>query len=137
VSNLVDHAIRELRLCGQYDEDPSYATTIINAIAVFASYGHSGGSAAVATYHINELLRFKTLSPLTDDPEEWTYHDEKTWGAPGGIYQSVRNPACFSEDGGKTYYDVDDKTKPKTRYNTQPHVKSEQTPELDPPVGQE
>jgi hypothetical protein len=35
--NLVDHARRELDLCGQSAEDPAYAATIVAAVAAFAS----------------------------------------------------------------------------------------------------
>ncbi len=99
--SLVDHARRELQLCGQFDEDPSYAQSIVAAVAVFASHGHSGGSAAAAVYQLTTLLSYGTLSPLTSAPEEWMEVGSDTW-------QSRRNPQAFSQDGGKTYYLLDE-----------------------------
>ncbi len=45
MSNLVDHAKRELELLG---EDPKFVEGYINVIKAFADMGHSGGSASVA-----------------------------------------------------------------------------------------
>jgi hypothetical protein len=105
--SLVEHARRELELCGQYEEDPAFADSIVKAVEGFTSYGHSGGSAAVGVSMLHDLLMFKPLSPLSSDPEEWrdmsayTANDEPLW-------QNVRNPSVFSTDGGKTWYDIDD-----------------------------
>lgn len=104
-SNLVKHARRELALCGQTDEDPEYVESLVAAVAAFASYGHSGGSAAVAIEQLHTLLRFKTLSPITSDPEEWTDVSAES-GVP--MWQNKRDSACFSLDGGRTHYSLDD-----------------------------
>jgi hypothetical protein len=95
-SQLVQHAIRELALV---DNDKEFNDCIINAVREFAKYGHSGGSAGVAIHILNDLLQYKNLSPLTDDPSEWMHvsDNEPCW-------QSRRNPEAFSNDGGKTYY---------------------------------
>ncbi len=100
-SNLVRHARRELELIG---EDPEWIEGYLNVIKAFAKMGHSGGSASVAIPTINQLLQFKNLSDLTNDPEEWNHVSEEMWGKPGGIWQSARNPEAFSNDGGQTYY---------------------------------
>lgn len=99
--SLVEHAARELQLCGQFREDPAYAQSVVAAVAAFASYGHSGGSASCAVSQLTTLLQYGTLSPLTDDPEEWVRHQPDMW-------QSSRNPQAFSQDGGKTYYLLDE-----------------------------
>jgi hypothetical protein len=104
-SPLVDHAQRELQLCGQFDEDPAYAQSIVAAVAAFASYGHSGGSAGCAIDQLTRLLQFETLSPLTCDPDEWLDRGELS-SRP--LWQSARNPQAFSEDGGRTYYLLDE-----------------------------
>lgn len=106
MSNLVEHAKRELELCGQAEEDPGYAASIIAAVAAFASYGHSGGSAGVAIHQLHSLLQFRTLSALTSDPDEWEDHGEIS-GAP--LWQNRRDSAAFSTDGGQTWYFVDDR----------------------------
>lgn len=99
--SLVEHAQRELKLCGQFDEDPAYAQSIVAAVAAFASFGHSGGSAGIAIHQLTTLLQYKALAPLTADPAEWFDHGD-------GLWQNVRSSEAFSTDGGATYYLVDD-----------------------------
>lgn len=102
--SLVEHARRELELCGQAAEAPAYAQSIISAVAAFASYGHSGGSAAVAIEQLRILLQFRTLSPLTSDPDTWMNVSDVSGSE---MWQSRRDPAAFSRDGGQTWYFVD------------------------------
>lgn len=120
MSNLVEHARRELELCGQTAEDPGYAASIVATVAAFASYGHPGGSAFAAIEQVCALLRFENLSSLTDDPAEWEDRTEMS-GTP--LWQSRRNPAAFSDDAGRTYYFVGAGTlpggPPPPRYETQ------------------
>lgn len=106
MSALVEHASRELERCGQTAEDPGYAASLVAAVAAFASYGHSGGSASFAIEQLNTLLQFRTLAPLTTDPEEWCDRSEIS-SSP--LWQNVRDPAAFSRDGGQTWYFVDDR----------------------------
>ncbi len=98
MSNLADHARRELELI---DEDPEFTEGIVKVVQAFADMGHSGGSAAVAIPMVNELLKFNNLSPLTNDPHEWMNVSDVTGD---NMWQSRRNPEAFSRDGGKTYY---------------------------------
>lgn len=106
MSNLVKHAERELRLLGQTTEDPEYAASIIKAVEAFASYGHSGGSAMTAIAQLHQLLQFRTLTPLTSNSDEWMDRSAES-GHP--LWQSIRDPAAFSTDGGQTWYYVDDR----------------------------
>lgn len=99
--SLVEHAKCELALAGN-DED--FNNSIIKAVEAFSEYGHSGGSASVAIPMLYDLLQFKNLTPLTNDPNEWNHIEEAVAGVSGGTWQSRRNPAAFSDDGGKTYY---------------------------------
>lgn len=98
MSNLVEHARRELELIG---EEPETVAGYLNVIQAFADMGHSGGSASVAIPTLNELLQFKNLKPLTNDPAEWFDHGD-TSGYP--LWQNIRNGEAFSDDGGKTYW---------------------------------
>ena len=51
----------------------------------------------------SRLMRYEPLTPLTDDPAEWWLHaGDGTAGHPD-LWQSRRDPAAFSNDGGKTY----------------------------------
>lgn len=99
-SNLVEHARRELELIG---EDPEVIAGYIKVFEAFSDMGHSGGSASVAIPVINELLQWKNLKPLTDDPEEWIHIADEISGSEN-VYQNNRNSEAFSHDGGKTYY---------------------------------
>lgn len=103
---LVAHATRELERCGQSAEDPGYTASLIAAIAAFASYGHSGGSASVAIEQLHTLLQYRTLTPLTSDPDEWEDRTEIS-GSP--LWQNRRDPAAFSIDAGQTWHFVDDR----------------------------
>jgi len=101
VSNLVEHARRELEILG---EDQETIDGYLKVIQAFADMGHSGFSASVAIPTINTLLQFKNLKPLTDDPKEWMLIGEDVWPGEDRIWQSLRDSEAFSNDGGKTYY---------------------------------
>lgn len=101
MSNLVDHARRELNTI---KEDPETTEGLLRVVQAFADMGHSGASASIAIAQLNVLLQFENLSPLTDDPEEWHFHGPEFWDGTNGIWQNRRNGEAFSNDGGKTYY---------------------------------
>lgn len=102
-SMLVTHARREL---AAIKEEPEFAEKIIDMVKIFDTMGHSGGSAACAIAQLTGILQLQNLSPLTDDPDEWYYHDAEFWGnkETGGVWQNKRNGEAFSHDAGKTYY---------------------------------
>lgn len=100
MSNMVEHAKRELSMI---NEDPEFVEAYLKIVEIFAGMGHSGGSASIAIPTITALLEQQNLSPLTDNPEEWQFHDGTVW-PPDGIWQNKRNGEAFSKDGGKTYY---------------------------------
>jgi hypothetical protein len=99
---LVEHAKRELDLIPEEDEE--FKKSIINAIRAFSKYGHSGSSHFIGVHILADLLNYRNLSPLTNDPAEWNHVAEPISGVRGGIWQSTRNPEAFSKNGGKTYY---------------------------------
>lgn len=98
---LIDHAKRELEIIG---ENPETIKGYLKVITAFAEMGHSGGSASIAIPVINQLLQFKNLTPLTDNPDEWFHHGPPQVLDEGGLWQNIRNSEAFSHDGGKTYY---------------------------------
>lgn len=100
MSNLVEHARRELALCGQTAEDPAYAAALVATVAAFASYRHSGGSADVAVEQLGRLLRYEVLAPITSDPAEWEDRSDIS-GVP--MWQNRRDGRAFSRDGGQTW----------------------------------
>jgi hypothetical protein len=99
------HAEREMRLAGLYDKGADYdglvPAAVMAMIKAHSDQGHSGGSHQVTMELFDKLVRFKTLTPLTNDPEEWNDVSEMT-GKPS--WQSRRDSEAFSTDGGKTYY---------------------------------
>lgn len=112
MSNLVEHAKRELRILGYTGEEPADSPDrwmydhIIKMVETFSEEGHSGSSASYAIHVVSKLLQFKNVTPLTSDPEEWMevsgfMNGQATW-------QSRRRSDAFSHDGGKTYYCLDD-----------------------------
>lgn len=105
--SLVEHATVELIKLGEFDEDPAFAQSIVAAVAAFASYGHSGGSAGIAIHMLHDLLQYKNLSPLTDDPDEWC--DVAEYAPEQPLWQNRRRSDAFSYDGGKTYYTLEER----------------------------
>ena len=110
MSNLIKHAEFELKRAGLFDEGSDYGGMLghstMKLIKCFSEEGHSGMSASIQVDLFKRLASYKTLTPITDDPDEWMYISDERVGKP--IYQSKRQPDLFSNDGGKTYYSVDD-----------------------------
>ncbi len=110
-SNMVWHARRELEAAGLKDKDSDYGGMLFDAVMdlvkLFSSQGHSGCSANMALQIFDTVCRFKNLTPITDNPEDWMQVSERmpdrepTW-------QCRRCSSCFSHDAGKTYYNIDD-----------------------------
>lgn len=113
MSNLIKHAEREMRLAGLYDKDADYDGMIPEAVMALvethSKQGHSGDSSWVTLSIFNKVINYKTLSPITSDPSEWMHVGDDPDGTP--VYQSNREPATFSQDGGKTWYNIDDPEK--------------------------
>ena len=101
--SIEEHARHELELIGEESETIDWYCRVIRE---FASYGHSGGSASVCIPVLNRLLEQRNLSPLTDDPAEWIDQSVPS-GYP--LWQNRRDSTAFSEDGGKTYYLLEEK----------------------------
>lgn len=118
-SNLVAHAYRELMIIG---EDPEVVKGLLSAVSAFAGMGHSGGSAWICAQVLTKLITYDNLSPLTDDPEEWTYHSPEIWGEPNGIWQSQRKSSAFSIDNGVTYYLLSELGDARIFHASQPHM---------------
>jgi hypothetical protein len=100
MSNLVNHARHELELV---ESDPWLIDGMVKVVQAFADMGHSGGSASIAIPMLHDLLQFKNLAPLTDDPSEWEDQTEMTGGSVR-LWQNKRNSEAFSLNGGVTYY---------------------------------
>jgi len=113
--NLTDHARRELELAGMFDKEVEgseaagswntlCAEAVMELMEVFAEQGHSGFSASMTQDLFSRLSKYEALTELTDNIDEWNDISEMQSGEPG--WQSQRNPSCFSDDNGKTYWDI-------------------------------
>jgi len=104
-SQFLRWAENEVKAAGLLQADSDYdgmlGEAVLDLVNVFDSQNHSGMSAAMVRAIFDNLANWKPLSPLTDNPDEWMEVSEELW-------QSRRNPACFSKDGGKTYEDNND-----------------------------
>ena len=111
---LVEHARRELERAGLFKKESDYegmlGHAVMKMVEVFAAEGHSGMSADLTLEIFNRVARFKTLTPVTNDPAEWIIVGEEPNGRT--VFQNNRQSSCFSNDGGKTYYDIDEKGRP-------------------------
>jgi len=104
-SNLVRHAWRELRSAGFVGDGAGYGdvvgAAVMRAVRSWSRENHSGFSHKTALAIFNKVVNFQPLGPLTDNPAEWGHVGEGTW-------QSTRQSEAFSNDGGKTYYLLDE-----------------------------
>lgn len=109
MSNLIDHAAKELKLAGLFDKDSDYngmlGDAVLDLVKVFSKQGHSGFSAHQTLKIFNQVANYKPLTPIGTTKEEWInvsdMSGEKLW-------QNSRRSTTFSRDGGKTWYDIDD-----------------------------
>lgn len=117
-SNLERHAREELTRAGFFDDDADYgpgaiADCVIALCKVMGRQGHSGGSQHYVLEIFQKVATFHRLSPLTTDPTEWM--DASEYSGPKGtpVYQSRRQPSCFSNSHKfLTYYDIDEPGRP-------------------------
>lgn len=102
--SLVEHAEFEMRCAGLFDKDSDYGgmigEAVMRLVRVHAAEGHSGFSHGLVVDVFNRVINYKTLSPLTAAPDEWMLVADDMW-------QSRRDPAVFSADGGLTAYHVE------------------------------
>ena len=108
MSNLLKHAERELSLIG-YDGKDAYnnmaKAAIMELLTTFANQGHSGFSANYVTDVFNKLARYKILSPLTGEDNEWNDITEMS-GDKKTLFQNNRDSAVFKDDTGCYYLDA-------------------------------
>jgi len=119
LANLKEHFKAELDKAGLFDKDSDYngmiGKSLMELCKTFSNQGHSGFSANWVLSLFDTLGHYKTLTPISDDPKEWMGVSEMGGKGSPKMWQSRRNPALFSENGGKTYYDVDDKKRKKNK----------------------
>lgn len=104
--DLSEYARSELERAGLFKEDSDYdgmlGTAVMELVETFAKQGHSGYSAHCVIDLFSTVASYKPLEPITSDPDEWFMPVD-------GVWQSKRRPSTFSRDGGKTWYDIQNK----------------------------
>lgn len=105
MSSLLNHAKSELRAAGLFAPDADYngevAVAVIALVELFASQGHSGGSADATVAIFAKLASFKPLLPLTGEDDEWIDRSVES-GYP--LWQNNRYSSVFKND--KIAWDV-------------------------------
>ena len=110
-AGFINHAEYELRRAGLFDKDSDYAgatgKAVMDLVKVFAGQGHSGASAELTLEIFDRVARYDVLTPVTSDPGEW--EDVSPYGSRDAppMWQNKRKLSLFSNDGGKTWWDVD------------------------------
>ena len=116
-SNLEQHAFSELNRAKLFSEEGDFydgmlGRAVFDLIVLFAKQGHSGMSGSITIDLFQKLANFQALSPLTNDPAEWQLVSDpdpdprarRPNHPSNGVWQSRRTSSAFSNDGGKTYY---------------------------------
>lgn len=114
-SNICKHAIRELKLAG-YTPNCNEPTNwiyrqVLEAIAVFASHGNSGGSAPFEINLVQKLCNRDIISPLRFTNDEWQQISSD------GTCQNIRKGDVFKEPNGNISYNGAFTKKPIERYS--------------------
>jgi hypothetical protein len=79
---------------------------ILRMVDSFSGQGHSGFSAHYCLDIFDKIIRYKPLTELTNSEYDW--NDVSEYCSEEAIWQSSRNPSCFSLDL-QNYYDIDSK----------------------------
>lgn len=115
-SNLIRHAIKELKLAGYYKPDEYGMNTlmkdqILELLAVFTSHGHSGHSAPFAIKLFSKLANWEIISDLTLADDEFVdcgWRDEIQ-------YQNIRDHRIFKDEKGISFSEAFSKTAVKVK----------------------
>ncbi len=109
---LVEYAKRELELAKVGDEyDGMLVSAVLEIIQVFANQGHSGCSADMVMSYTSKLMRFRPLTPLTGEADEWC--DLTDYNTPDMTHQNKRLSTVFKHGEGWAY-DIDSPLGPRT-----------------------
>lgn len=105
MSNLMDHAKRELEAAGFMSKDGFYGDMLgkaaLELMEVFVKQGHSGMSAPAVAGVFGKLAMFEPLGPLTGEDDEWAEVASQN----GPLYQNKRCSHVFKDNDGA--YDIE------------------------------
>ena len=104
---MIEYAKRELELIGK-DEDGVQELmnkNILEIVEIFSKQGHSGFSAGYALNVLERLLRYKPLTPLTGNDNEWNGTQNKrcsgVFKKEDGTFEDI-DAIIVSDNGGIT-----------------------------------
>lgn len=105
MSNLLEHADRELRIAGFSPDaadgpDRWLYENVMELLKVFAGQGHSGFSATYSAGVFGTLAGFKPLSPIRGTEDEWVDVSEQCGET---MYQNQRCSRIFKDGTGQAY----------------------------------
>lgn len=102
MSNLLEYAKRELdRIPKDSDGMQEMMNKdILDIIEKFSEQGHSGFSASYAINKLNRLLKWKPITPLTGEEDEWNEVSSR------GCRQNKRCSSVFQQEDG-SFEDID------------------------------
>jgi hypothetical protein len=112
-STLMTFARDEIVRAGLADKDADYAgepaRVALAMLDVFTRHRPSGAEAAMIRSIFDRLSQHQPLAPITSDPAEWEDVTD-AWPQPNGrrIHQNRRAPMVFSNDGGQTWFNVEE-----------------------------
>lgn len=96
MSNLTNHAEKELELAGLFKKDSDYGgmlgQNVMELVKVFSKQEHSGFSANMAIALFERVARFEPLAPLTGEDDEWVEVEP-------GVFQNKRCSHVFKKNG--------------------------------------
>ena len=113
MSKLVEYAKVEFEKLGWPGDDEMQGRmcdNIVEMLTTFSKQGHSGHSAQYLLNIFDRLVRFKTLTPLTGEDDEWEKVSENVGDNKAVMYQNKRDASVFKEvwgdgeDDSKTYF---------------------------------
>ena len=134
-SLLVEHAEREMRRVGLFDEDADYggamAQAVMELVETFASQHHSGASADLTLTIFSQVVKWDLLSEPTDDPDEWEDKSDISFTkeqikAGHRIWMNKRSGHYISYDKGKHWKRTDNDKQGTSRPKDQP-IKQEKS----------
>lgn len=95
--SMVEYAKSELARIGKDEKGMQDAINknILEIVEIFSNQGHSGFSAGYALNVLERLLRYKPLTPLTGEPDEWNEVHPRMEGIT--TYQNKRCSSVFMD----------------------------------------
>ena len=109
MSNLIEHARRELQAVGMFDHDSDYegmlGDAVMELVSVFSKQEHSGFSASMCINLFKTVASYEPLAPLTGSADEWVDVSEVSEGT---LWQNKRCSHVFKRGDG-TAYDIQGK----------------------------